>query len=451
MPTLQYSDNPNSETAFAVQDSGQKNRVVLTAAQDTSTLELSDNPNSTKGYVTVGGKKHRVILTAEMTGGGQGGGAVQIAVSGTATVEGYTVPNPTAEEITAIYNSLVAGKNVQIVDSNDVYYQVLQADSVDGAINIEALYFGELALLYTLENNTVTITGKKIGGGGGLPDQTGNAGKFLKTDGTDASWGKALENKATANNAIVIGDEVTAGTGTGNVAVGYKATLSNSTSLVCVGAYSQASNSGTAIGYQAKATGIETISIGYSTTASGFYSANIGGTRNSVTGQSSIVVGYRAYTSSAVGSIAIGAGNNGTGAQATGTCAIAIGGYTNQGLYCARATSAGSVAIGKVAYANSNDAICLGSNGEASGAGSIAMGLYAKVSGSHSVLIGSKDDGYSSTLTDANVFAFQNNNGVYVIIKSDGTIDPNRLGTGYDATKTQVLKNVQGVLTWVDE
>lgn len=72
--TLQYSDSPNVETAFAVDsETGKKNRVVLTAAQDTSTLELSDNPNSTKGYVTVDGKKHRVILTADLLGEGGGG------------------------------------------------------------------------------------------------------------------------------------------------------------------------------------------------------------------------------------------------------------------------------------------------------------------------------------------------------------------------------------------
>ena len=40
---------------------------------------------------------------------------------------------------------------------------------------------------------------------GGLPRQTGNAGKFLTTDGTDASWSdKPLANKTTASNAIAI-------------------------------------------------------------------------------------------------------------------------------------------------------------------------------------------------------------------------------------------------------
>ena len=32
-----------------------------------------------------------------------------------------------------------------------------------------------------------------------------------------------------------------------------------------------------------------------------------------------------------------------------------------------------------------------------------------------------------------------------------GKIPAARIGTGYDATKTQVLKNVNGVLTWVEE
>lgn len=79
MPTIQYSESPNVETAFVVQDGGQKNRVVLTAPQDTSTLELPANPNSTKGYVTDGdGKKHRVVLTADIGGGSGGSGVTSV-------------------------------------------------------------------------------------------------------------------------------------------------------------------------------------------------------------------------------------------------------------------------------------------------------------------------------------------------------------------------------------
>lgn len=70
MPTLQYPKNPNTDTAFVVQDDGTKNRALMTAPQDISTLELPNNPNSTKGYVTIDGKKQRVILTADISGAG---------------------------------------------------------------------------------------------------------------------------------------------------------------------------------------------------------------------------------------------------------------------------------------------------------------------------------------------------------------------------------------------
>lgn len=76
------------------------------------------------------------------------------------------------------------------------------------------------------------------GGGGGLPSQTGNAGKFLTTDGTDASWGVALKNESTKtgslaliggdteyNNAahvIAIGDSVKAYSNSCGVAIGYR-------------------------------------------------------------------------------------------------------------------------------------------------------------------------------------------------------------------------------------
>lgn len=76
MPEIQYPTNPNSDTAFVVQDDGKKNRALMIAPQDISTLELPNNPNSTKGYVTIDGKKHRVNLVADITGGGGGGSSL---------------------------------------------------------------------------------------------------------------------------------------------------------------------------------------------------------------------------------------------------------------------------------------------------------------------------------------------------------------------------------------
>ena len=42
-----------------------------------------------------------------------------------------------------------------------------------------------------------TLAGEGGGGGSGLPDQTGNAGKFLTTDGTDASWAAVTKVNST--------------------------------------------------------------------------------------------------------------------------------------------------------------------------------------------------------------------------------------------------------------
>lgn len=64
-----------------------------------------------------------------------------------------------------------------------------------------------------------TLAGEGGGGGSGLPDQTGHSGEFLTTDGTDASWGDALVNRA-AGGGIAIGSNAqsTSGVSIGNYA-----------------------------------------------------------------------------------------------------------------------------------------------------------------------------------------------------------------------------------------
>ena len=52
----------------------------------------------------------------------------------------------------------------------------------------------------------------QAGSGGGLPSQTGQSGKFLTTDGTDASWSdKPLVNTATGTRALCIGNASSSG------------------------------------------------------------------------------------------------------------------------------------------------------------------------------------------------------------------------------------------------
>ena len=45
----------------------------------------------------------------------------------------------------------------------------------------------------------------EVSGGGSLPDPTGNAGKFLTTDGTDASWANITKTPSTTPTLTVSG------------------------------------------------------------------------------------------------------------------------------------------------------------------------------------------------------------------------------------------------------
>ena len=131
---------------------------------------------------------------------------------------------------------------------------------------------------------------------GTLPDQTGNSGKFLTTDGTDASWSDkplvngatntgalAIGNTASSNYSVAIGDNISscakysvavgydAGTGTSSndydVAIGWNSTavLENSTA---VGADAHATSSmNTAIGALSFTQQKYTVALGYKSQA----------------------------------------------------------------------------------------------------------------------------------------------------------------------------------------
>jgi hypothetical protein len=102
---------------------------------------------------------------------------------------------------------------------------------------------------------TLDSTGNAVwqAGGSGLPDQTGQSGKFLTTDGTDASWSdKPLVNKAAGTSgALNIGGEYSSG---------FYATARNATN---VGTYSRANiEYGTAYGFAADVRGYNGIALG---------------------------------------------------------------------------------------------------------------------------------------------------------------------------------------------
>lgn len=144
MPELQYPKNPNSDTAFVVQEDGTKNRALMTAPQDTSTLELPKNANSCKGYVTVDGKKQRVILTADIGGGGGGGGSVDYAK----TVQ-RAETMPTADASNAGQQFLYSGESDATYTHGYIYENVKTA-TYTGTVSFEAA---------TLSGTTVTCSG----------------------------------------------------------------------------------------------------------------------------------------------------------------------------------------------------------------------------------------------------------------------------------------------------
>lgn len=130
-----------------------------------------------------------------------------------------------------------------------------------------------------------------------LPSQSGQSGKFLTTDGTNASWGSinALENIGTGTNSVVVSGSTDAGKqrgvalgrfareGEDSVSVGYTALgsgIPQAAKSVFVGSQAQAANPNKtgiiAIGYKTSINGNYGIAIGTNAKANGVNSIQLG-------------------------------------------------------------------------------------------------------------------------------------------------------------------------------
>jgi hypothetical protein len=141
------------------------------------------------------------------------------------------------------------------------------------------------------------------GGGGGLPSQTGNAGKFLTTDGTDASWSdKPLVNKDTTSNqnciAIALGNTVPTGSNANSsVIIGGRAVSSAPYSVVIGDAARSDDTTGIAIGKNARVNSSGGVAIG-------------GSAISSATGAIQIVASwFKSYTNSDANTFKVGNAN----------------------------------------------------------------------------------------------------------------------------------------------
>lgn len=116
---------------------------------------------------------------------------------------------------------------------------------------------------------------------------------------------------------------------------------------------------------------------------------------------------------------------------------INIGRYSN--------SAQGGLALGNSAYATQVATVAIGS---CSTTGQFAIsitpngGESSSVTGKNAIQLGK---GNNSTEKLFQVYEYPMLDG------NTGLIPLERLGTGYDATKTQVLKHINGVATWVDE
>lgn len=170
---------------------------------------------------------------------------------------------------------------------------------------------------------------------------------------------------------------------------------------------------------------------------------NTSGATNSLTINGVATVGTQCINigdnSQAVGgqSIAIGAGTTTSNAAYSNTNSVAIG-------FASRASYSSGTAIGRETETTGNNGVAVGYESVAT-TNAVAIGKTAKATAQSAIQIGT---GTNSTASTVQINGTQ-------ILNASGKVPTSSIDfasiSGYDATKTQVLKNVQGTLTWVDE
>lgn len=246
------------------------------------------NPNDVYTRTTEG---YLAVRTVGGSGGGGGGGSDPHNLGWYATQSALETAHPTASN--GDWAIVGSTDTVWVWDSDTNAWkdtaQKGQVESVNGktgavvlnASDVGAATSEQGAKADTAIQSVKTINGQSIVGEGNvdidaLPDQTGQNGKFLTTDGTDASWSdKPLVNGATGTNSIIIG---TSGSATNSVGIGKAVDAGILASYaVAVGrnAYVHAEKT-IAIGDKAEAGGQYSIAIGCRAYASGIQSIQLG-------------------------------------------------------------------------------------------------------------------------------------------------------------------------------
>jgi hypothetical protein len=311
----------------------------------------------------------------------------------------------------------------------------------------------------TIEDGVISATG---GGGASLPDQTGNAGKFLTTDGTNTSWGKALVNAytGTSRKSLVVtpdnvllnkvsygGIYLVSGSATLGTFMGQSEQVVIGTDITASGAYTvtigaYASNKGydgsIAIGSSAGTSGATTdgdqIAIGHYAKTAANRAIQLGKGTNS--DASTFKVGLSANNNyellSADGTIpaermSATAGTTGqvltktdTGMEwqdATG------GGELPDNVLVNNATGAMTISIGGTG--GGSYSLCVGEASRANAFGSTALGFGCVANAMYAIQLG--NNGQAVTNSDANTFKVANGNGNFEMMDANGNVPLDRL------------------------
>lgn len=173
-----------STIRFSVADLVSGLQTEITALNMLS-ADLVDDTNTTHKFVTT---------TEKSTWNGK-----QDAISDLATIRSGATAGATAVQpgdlatvaTSGLYNDLTDKPTIPTVGNGTI--TITQGGVTKGT--------------FTTNQSGDTTIDVDAGGGSGLPDQTGQSGKFLTTDGTDASWSdKPLVNNATGTNALGVGN-----------------------------------------------------------------------------------------------------------------------------------------------------------------------------------------------------------------------------------------------------
>lgn len=271
-----------------------------------------------------------------------------------------------------------------------------------------------------------------------LPDQTDNAGKFLTTDGTEASWSdKPLVNLSTnPNETLVLLGSDSGSVQAASVILGKQAKLTSeyAGSAVAVGAKAIAGSFATAIGAVAKAEAIRSIQIGYGTNSdtNTFKVGNANGNFEIMSADGTIPAERMSATAGTTGQVLTktDAGmewQDATGGELPDNVLVnnaSVNGGIAIGLDSS-AAQATSVSIGNGAgknYGSNLYSVAVGASAQAGSLYSTAIGGGAIVSNSYAVQIG------KGTNTEHGTVCFGNKNGNFTMMSADGTIPADRIG-----------------------